>query len=229
VTIHADFTEFQETAGQDPFTLQNKKLLKVHLRFGPIKAALGSMVAYQGDAKFESAGAGGASKWIKQKVSGEGQKLMTINGTGEVFLADMGKEIQVMYLEDDSISVNGSSILAFSASIADDIHMVGSSGMMAGGLWNVALSGTGYVAVTSDGPPLCLDVSGAATFADPQAVVMWTKGVTMSVKADVNLKTFIGKGSGETIQMGFGGQGWVMVQPSEGQVTGGGKGTGTGF
>lgn len=228
MTIHADFTEFSETTGQDPFTLQNKKLLKVFLQYGPIKAALGSMVAYQGDAKFESAGAGGASKWLKQKVSGEGQKLMTINGSGEVFLADASKEVQVMYLDNDSISVNGASILAFSASINDDIHMVGGAGSMAGGMWNVALSGTGYVAITSDGPPVCLDVSGAPTFADPQAVVMWTQGVTMNVKADVNLKTFIGKGSGETFQMGFGGQGWVMVQPSEGRL-GGGAGTGTGM
>jgi uncharacterized protein (AIM24 family) len=51
----------------------------------------------------------------------------------------------------------------------------------------------------------------------------------MNIKTDVNLKTFIGKGSGETIQMGFGGQGWVMIQPSEGSPTSGGKGTGVGF
>ena len=197
----------RETTGADPFTLQNKKLLKVLLQYGPIKAALGSMVAYQGDAKFESAGAGGAAKWLKQKVSGEGQKLMTVDGTGEVFLADMGKEIQVMYLENDSISVNGESILAHSASIDGDVHMVGGAGPMAGGMWNVALTGTGYVAVTTDGPPVVLDVAGAPTFADPNAVVMWTSGVTMNVKADVNLKTFIGKGSGETFQMAFGGQG----------------------
>jgi uncharacterized protein (AIM24 family) len=232
VPIHPvalDLAAAQETTGQDPFTLQNKKLLKVLLQYGPIKAALGSMVAYQGDAKFESAGAGGAAKWLKQKVSGEGQKLMTVEGTGEVFLADMGMEIQVMYLENDSISVNGKSILAHSASIEGDVHMVGGAGSMAGGMWNVALSGTGYVAVTSDGPPVVLDVAGAPTFADPNAVVMWTSGVTMNVKADVNLKTFIGKGSGETFQMAFGGQGWVMVQPSEGRAAGGGQGTGVGI
>jgi hypothetical protein len=53
--------------------------------------------------------------------------------------------------------------------------------------------------------------------------------VTMNVKADVNLKTFIGKGSGETFQMAFGGTGWGMVQPSEGSPTGGGTGTGVGM
>jgi len=229
VTIHADFTEFNETQAQDPFTLQNKKLLKVFLQYGPIQAARGSMVAYQGDAQFEHQGAGGMQKWLKQKVSGEGQSLMSIHGTGEVFLADAAKDIQVMYLENDAISVNGSSILAFSASINSDIHMVGGAGMMAGGMWNVALTGTGYVAVTSAGPPIVLDVASAQTFADPNAVVMWTSGVSMGIKSDVNLKTFIGKGSGETFQMSFGGQGWVMVQPSETPTAGGGQGTGVGL
>jgi uncharacterized protein (AIM24 family) len=232
VTIHPvalDLAAAQETTGQDPFTLQNKKLLKVLLHYGPVKAALGSMVAYQGDATFEHQGAGGTGKWLKQKVTGEGQRLMTIQGAGEVFLADMSKEIQVMYLENDSVSVNGASILAFSASISDDIQRVGGAGALAGGMWNVVLSGTGYVAVTSDGPPVVLDVASAATFADPNAVVMWTSGVQMNIKADVNLKTFIGKGSGETFQMGFSGQGWVMIQPSEAASAGGGQGTGTGM
>ena len=100
---------------------------------------------------------------------------------------------------------------------------------MAGGMCNVTLSGTGYVAITTDGPPVLLDVAAAATFADPQAVVMWTSGVTMNVKTDVNLKTVIGKGSGETFQMAFGGQGWVMVQPSEGVAQGSGTKSGLGF
>ncbi|MEZ5239443.1 MAG: hypothetical protein R2716_11040 [Microthrixaceae bacterium] len=39
------FEEYTETTGQDPFTHQNKKLLKVHMGFGPIFAKLGSMVA----------------------------------------------------------------------------------------------------------------------------------------------------------------------------------------
>ena len=70
--IHADFTEFNETTGADPFSLQNKKLLKVLLQYGPVKAAPGSMVAYQGDAKFEHAGPAVSAKWLKQKVTGEG-------------------------------------------------------------------------------------------------------------------------------------------------------------
>jgi hypothetical protein len=38
------------------------------------------------------------------------------------------------------------------------------------------------------------------------------------MKTDFKMKSLIGKGSGETFQMAFSGQGWVLVQPSEGRV-----------
>ncbi len=227
--IHADFTEYKETTGADPFTLQNKKLLKVFLQYGPVKARIGSMVAYQGDATFSHAGSGGASGYLKSKMTGEGAPIMDVQGGGEVFLADAASEIQIMYLDNDEIWVNGANVLAFSASIAFDIKRIGGAGAMSGGMYNVVLSGTGYVAITMDGPPVVLDVSGAPTFADPQAVVMWTSGVQMGIKSDVGLKTLIGKGSGETFQMSFAGTGWVMVQPSEGVARGRGAKSGLGF
>jgi uncharacterized protein (AIM24 family) len=228
--IHGDFTEYKESAGADPFTLQNKKLLKVFLKYGPIKARIGSMVAYQGDAKFTHAGSGGVGGFLKSKMTGEGVPTMDVEGMGEVFLADAAADIQIMYLENDSISVNGANVLAFSASLGYDIKSIGSgAGMMAGGMYNVVLNGTGYVAITCAGPPVVLDVAGAPTFGDPQAVVMWTSGVQMNLKSDVSMKTLIGKGSGETFQMGFSGTGWVMIQPSEGVVTGSGTKSGLGF
>ena len=49
-------------------------------------------------------------------------------------------------------------------------------GMMAGGLYNTVLRGTGYVAVVTDGNPIAFDVAAAPTFADAQAVVLWTGG-----------------------------------------------------
>ena len=229
MAIHADFTEFKETSGADPFTLQNKKLLKVFLQYGPVKARIGSMVAYQGDASFSHGGSGGMGGYLKSKVTGEGVPVMDVTGTGEVFFADQAAEIQVMYLENDSIWCNGANVLAFSGSIGYDIKAVQGMGAMAGGRYNIVLTGTGYVAITSDGPPVVLDVGSAPTYVDPQAVVMWTNGVSMGIKSDVNLKSLIGKTSGETFQMSFSGEGWVMVQPSEGVVRGAGTKSGVGF
>ncbi len=224
MTIHGSlFTDYRETGATDPFALQNKKLLKVQMRYGPVWARTGSMVAYQGDVKFENKGAGGIGKMFRAAVTGEGVDMMQCTGQGELFLADEAAEVQVLYLENDAISVNGANVLAFSASIDWDIHRVQARGAaMTGGLFNVSLRGTGYVAVTTKGEPVALDVASAPTFADAQAVVMWTAGVTMDVRVDTGgLRSLVRGGTGEMLQMAFGGQGHVLVQPSESVTQGG--------
>ena len=220
------FTEYQENPSADPFVLQNKKMLKISMQYGPVWARTGSMVAYQGDVRFENTGSGGLNKMLKSAVTGEGVKVMRCTGSGELFVADMASEIQVFYLENDMVSVNGNNVLAFSSSIEWDIHRVQArGGMMAGGLFNVSLRGTGYVAVTTKGDPVALDVAGSPTFADAQAVVLWTSGVQMDIRVDTGgLGSMIRGGTGETFQMAFGGQGYVLVQPSESVVEGGHQG-----
>lgn len=226
MTIHGKlFNEHAENQSTDPFVLQNKKLLKVSMAYGPVYALTGSMVAYQGSVSFRNRGSGGLNKMMKSAVTGEGVDLMECSGQGELFLAHDAQDIQVFYLENDSISINGNSVLAFSASIEWDIHRIQArGGMMAGGLYNVSLRGTGYVAVTTHGEPVALDVASAPTFGDAQAVVLWTSGVTMDVRIDTGgLKSMLRGGTGEMVQMAFGGQGHVLVQPSEGVATGGHK------
>jgi uncharacterized protein (AIM24 family) len=213
--------QFQETESQEAFSLQNSKLLKVELNQVTIQAKLGSMVAYQGDVTFEHAGSGGMGRMLKKAVSGEGTKLMKMSGAGEVFLADQAQDIHLIQLENDYITCNGANVLAFDAGIDWDIKKVegGMAAAMAGGLTNMTLQGTGWVALLSDGPPVMLDVAAAPTFADAQAAITWSSGVQTQVKVDANLKTLIGRGSGETVQMAFSGEGWVLVQPSEGVVS----------
>jgi uncharacterized protein (AIM24 family) len=217
--VQSTLGEFQETASQEAFALQNSKLLKVSLNQVTIQAKLGSMVAYQGDVSFEHAGSGGMSRLIKKAVTGEGTSLMRMSGTGEVFLADTAQDIHLIKLENDAITCNGANVLAFDAGIDWDITRVeGASGMMGGGLFNMALQGSGWVAIISDGPPVLLNTGEAPTYADPQAAITWSSSVSTGIKTDVKLKNFIGRGSGESIQMSFQGQGWVLVQPSEGRV-----------
>ena len=178
--IHGSlFTQYQEQSSPDQFSLQNKKLLKVQMGYGPVWARAGSMVAYQGDIRFENTGSGGL--------------------------------------------VNGANVLAFSDSISWDIKRIQARGAaMTGGLYNVELRGSGYVAVTTNGEPVALDVSGAPTFGDAQAVVLWTAGVRMDIRVDTGgLRSMVRGGTGETFQMAFGGQGYVLVQPSESVTEGG--------
>jgi uncharacterized protein (AIM24 family) len=213
---------FRETNDGEAFSLQNQKLLKVELADVTIQAKLGAMVAYQGEVKYEHAGSGGLSKFIKKSVTGEGTRLMKMSGSGEVFLADHAQEIHLLELQDDKVTINGANLLAFDAGIEWDIKKVqGVSGALAGGLFNLELSGTGSVALLSDGPPLLLRVDEAPTFADPAAAIAWASGVNTSVKTDVSMKTLIGRGSGESLQLAFSGTGWLLIQPSEGVLEGG--------
>ena len=225
--------QYNEVKAEQPFTLQNSKLLKISLQGMTVQSKLGAMVAYQGDVTFEHAGSGGMSRMIKKAVTGEGTQLMKITGTGEVFCADTAQDIHLIYLENDSITVNGPNLLAFDANIDWDIKRLqgGAAGAMAGGLFNMELKGTGWVALLSDGPPVLLNVALAPTFADAQAAVVWSSGVSVRLKTDFKMKNLIGRGSGESLQLAFQGQGWVLVQPSEGRpvVAAGGAAGGGGL
>ena len=228
--------QFREVTPSGRLTLQNSAMLKVSLQGDQIQAKLGSMVAYQGDVRFEHKG-GGLGRFFKKAVTGEGTTLMTVTGTGEVFLAHDKKKVMILDLDNERMTVNGDNILAFEPGIDWDIQRVEGAGRLASGLFNVILQGTGKVAVTSDGEPVLLD-TGTPTFADPDSAIAWSGGVRTSVKSDVSFKTFIGKGSGETFQIAFEGAGWVLIQPSEGPTVpphshggqdGGGGGLGSFF
>jgi uncharacterized protein (AIM24 family) len=74
---------------------------------------------------------------------------------------------------------------------------------------------TGKVAVTAHGDPVLLNTA-TPTAADPQSAIAWSGNVRTTVKSDVSFKTFTGRGSGETFQISFEGEGWVLIQASEG-------------
>jgi uncharacterized protein (AIM24 family) len=88
--------------------------------------------------------------------------------------------------------------------------------MLAGGLFNVKLEGSGMVAITTHHDPLTLVVSASKpVLTDPNATVAWSGNLNPELKTDVSFKTFLGRGSGESIQMKFQGEGFVVVQPYE--------------
>jgi uncharacterized protein (AIM24 family) len=200
--------------GGDGFQLENSKLLDVALD-GTVMAKAGAMVAYTGDISFERKTEGGISGMLKKKVTGEGSVMMQASGTGHLYLADQGKEVQVIELDaGEEISVNGNDILAFESSVDWDIKMMDSiAGTSTGGLFNVYLEGPGQVAITTHGEPI---VVPTPVRTDPQATVAWSGNVSPGTKRDLNLKSFIGKSSGETFQLDFSQEGgFVIVQPYE--------------
>jgi len=90
------------------------------------------------------------------------------------------------------------------------------AGIMAGGLFNVKLEGTGMIAITTHYDPLTLNVTpDRPVFTDPNATVAWSGSLSPDIKTDVSFKTLVGRGSGESLQMAFRGDGFVVVQPYE--------------
>jgi uncharacterized protein (AIM24 family) len=126
--------QFREVTPQGRFTLQNSSLLKVRLDGDSIQARLGSMVAYQGEIRFEHK-SGGLGRLFKKAVTGEGTKLMTCTGTGDLFLAHDAHKVMVLDLNDERMTVNGDSVLAFEGNVDWDIRRVsrGPAGSPAGG------------------------------------------------------------------------------------------------
>lgn len=213
----------EETAQDDSknsfFELESEHMLELNLNNQMVMLKKGAMVAYTGNVKFKREGilSKGIGNLIKKSVSGEGTSMMKTEGTGRVYVADLAKKIQVLYMENESITVNGNDVLAHESSLKSDIKMVKSAAsLMSGGLFQVSLQGTGYVAITTHGKPLTLRVEpGNPVYTDPQATVAWSGNLVPKVKTDISLKTFIGRGSGESFQLGFEGDGWVIVQPYE--------------
>lgn len=193
---------------------QNKKLLRV--RVGePFLARQGAMVAYQGNVEFAYEG-GGAGKFLKKALTGEGLPLMRVAGQGDVFLAEQSFDVHLLHLNNSGLSISGKNVLAFSSSLNWNIERVKGGSIATGGLFNTTLRGTGWVALTTDGPPVVLDAAEAPTFADTNAVVAWSANLQTTLKTSFKAGALIGRGSGEALQVAFAGQGFVIVQPSEG-------------
>jgi uncharacterized protein (AIM24 family) len=177
------------------------------------------MVASNGQIKFtrESMLSQGLGNLLKKAVSGEGTKLTKAEGVGAVYLADAGKKIIILRLNNEAIVVNGNDVLAFEPQIKCDIKMMKKRvAIMADGLFNVRLEGTGLVAITTHYNPMTLHVSpGNPVITDPNATVAWSGNLEPQFRKDISFKTFLGRSSGESIPMPFKGEGSVVVQPFE--------------
>ncbi|NYB51158.1 MAG: AIM24 family protein [Methanobacteriaceae archaeon] len=209
----------EKTGTGEIFELENDYLLNINVN-GRVWSKRGAMVAYSGDLKFKKEGTfeHGLDKFVKKAVTGESSTLMKMEGRGKAYLADYGKKVVVLNLQNERIYVKGNDLLAFEDQIDWDITMMSTGvGLSSGaGLFNVKLEGTGMVAITTYFTPITLVVTpDEPVFTDPQATVAWSGGLNPSVKTDIGFKTLLGKTSGEEFQLKFQGNGFVIVQPYE--------------
>ncbi|MFK3936835.1 AIM24 family protein [Alkalihalobacillus sp. NPDC078783] len=206
----------QQKTSTDSFALQSERILEIDLS-GEIWSKMGSMISYQGEITFERERIleHGLGRAFKKSFTTEGQELMKATGEGRLFLADQGKRITILELGNQQITVNGNDLLAFEPTVEWDIEMMRKmAGLMSGGLFNVTLNGHGKVAITTYFEPLTLEVTPEQpVYTDPTATVAWSGDLKPEFHTDISYRTFLGKGSGESIQMKFTGSGFVIVQP----------------
>lgn len=208
----------QDEGARDYFQLESDRMLEVNLD-SMVWMKAGAMVAYVGQIKFTREGLldKGLGSLLKRSVTGEGAKLTKAEGRGRLYLADSGKTIKILRLEGESLFVNGSDLLALEPTVDWEIKMMRKlAAVVSGGFFNVRLSGQGLVAITSHFEPITLLVKpGQPVRTDPNATIAWSGNLVPEFKTDVSLKSFLGRGSGESIQMEFSGEGFVVVQPYE--------------
>lgn len=167
----------ERAPGQGVFELEREHLLKVYLN-GVVWTRMGSMTAYRGDIRFsrEEALEHGTGKLVKISLAGEGFNLTKVEGSGKLYLADRGKKVSVLKLENDSICVNCNNILAVEDSLNWDIRMMRKfSGVADNEIYNVKLEGTGMVAITTHQDPLTFRATkDYPVFTSPNATVAWS-------------------------------------------------------
>jgi uncharacterized protein (AIM24 family) len=207
----------KDNPGHD-FELESTRMLEINLA-GRVWTKLGSMIAYRGEVKFIREGMleGGIGKAFMKALSGEMSPLTKVEGQGKVYVADSGKEISILRLDNGAINVSGNDLLAFQDTVTYAVTMHKRvAGMLSGGLFSVRLQGSGLVAITTHGRPLTLTVTpNDPVITDPNATVAWSGNLAPELKTDFSVKSLIGRGGGETFQMVFRGEGFVVVQPFE--------------
>ncbi|GAB2626019.1 AIM24 family protein [Streptomyces capparidis] len=210
-----------ENQSQERYALQNPQLLRVRLEgaSGPeVLARKGAMVAFQGmidfDGEYQSQGQRRA-----RRRTGEGLDLMRCSGQGTVYLANLAQYIHIVDVQHNGITVDSQYVLALDSSLHWDVIAVDSQfGISGTGAYNLQIQGQGKVALMTSGQPLMMHVTpDKYVYADADAVVAWTTDLRVQMQSQTtNTPVFRRRGNtGEGWELGFVGQGYVLVQPSE--------------
>lgn len=214
-----DQTHTAQPATQPGITLQNSQCVKAAIN-GEVLARQGAMVAYRGNLQIDVKSQG-VGNFLKRAVTGEGLSLMSVRGQGEAWFASLAHHCFVVDIDPgDGLSVNGRNVLCFDQGLQYQINMIKGAGMFGGGLFNSTFHGQGRLAITSDGTPLVIPVTPQApVLVDTDAIIGWTAQLQTQIHRSQGLKSVLKGGSGEMFQVVFQGQGFVLVQPSEGLPT----------
>ncbi|WP_329559329.1 AIM24 family protein [Streptomyces uncialis] len=205
---------------QERYSLQNPQLLRVALQGREdVLARKGSMVAYQGmiefDAEYQS-----SNERRNRRSTGEGLDLMRCHGQGTLYLANLAQYIHLVDVDQDGLTVDSGYVLALDSSLNVQVVAVDSQyGISGTGKYQLTITGRGKVALMTSGEPLMLRVGQASTSVnvDSDAIVAWSAGLRVQMQAQTQSSSALRRrgNTGEGWELGFQGEGYVLVQPSE--------------
>jgi len=209
--------------GRGPFSLETARMLAVEVR-GLTWMRLGAMAAYTGSLRFthESLKDSGFTKLIKREFTGQTVHFDRVEGTGTLYCANFDHLVQIIHLEGgESLMVKLAHVLAFEDTVKWDIVTVkGVGGVVQGGFFTANFKGPGTIAISTVGNPLVLDLADNDTvFSDPHNTVCWTGSLVPSVHTDISWKNFVGRGSGESIQLKFTGHSGIVLIDNQPHIT----------
>ncbi|MDP8951284.1 MAG: AIM24 family protein, partial [Actinomycetota bacterium] len=129
-----------------------------------------------------------------------------------------------VHLSGETFYAESESLLAYDGRLRSGTQFLGNSGVgglirgaaTGSGLFTTTLTGSGELAIVSDGDAIALDVTpDRPVFVDPQAYIGHRGQLRSDLVTDVGWKTFVGQSSGESYQLKFTGGGTVYIQAAE--------------
>jgi uncharacterized protein (AIM24 family)/TolA-binding protein len=153
------------TRRPEVFRFLENNLMEVDFS-GKVFIKQGTIYSYSGNLTF----------WVKDKRPGGHPPLVMITGAGRVILTDRERQITFMHVQEETIYVEPSHLLACEATLTPRWVGVGSGGTPAEFL---ALDGAGMVALSVASKPLALTVTPEMPVSVPSSsVITWSGAIT---------------------------------------------------
>jgi uncharacterized protein (AIM24 family) len=186
----------------ETFRFLENNLMEVEFS-GKVFIKQGTIYSYGGNLTF----------WVKDKRPGGQPALVIITGTGKVILHDKDRQITFMRVENETLYVEPSHLLACEETLTPRYIPLGE---ITSGLEVLALEGQGMVALSVSSKPLPLAVTPEFPVSVPSSsVITWSGGLTPHVVEDRQLYDVVlssGKNSGALLRLE--GTGRVLVEQS---------------
>lgn len=184
----------------ETFRFLENNLMEVEFS-GKVFIKQGTIYSYGGNLTF----------WVKDKRPGGQAALVIITGTGKVILHDKDRQITFMRVENETLYVEPSHLLACEETLTPRYIPLGE---LSTGLEVLALEGQGMVALSVVSKPLPLAVTPDLPVSVPSSsIITWSGGLTPHVVEDRQLYEMVlssGDGTGSLIRLE--GTGRVLVE-----------------